>query len=263
MLEQRPVEEYAAVPIEVVAEGLPVGVPAPTFALADLEGKNVTLAELCAVGLPVLLVFWKPHSQACTELLADIARWQGDHARTVTVALICCDTVEESRLPLAEEQVTRVLFEGQSEIGQAYHVWAVPSAVLVHTGGAIGSALAVGADAVRELATNFFAIPAPLSAAPVGMPFWLRGERLRKNRYVHDELLRDGSMVLYHAWRKQIMTLNATGALIWECCDGEHDLAMIVSEVREIFPTAPNIEGDTTALVRQLYENRMINPARS
>ena len=67
-------------------------------------------------------------------------------------------------------------------------------------------------------------------------------------------------MVLYHTWRQKIMTLNPTGALIWECCDGEHDLAMIVREVRDVYPDARHIDEDVPALLRQLHENRMIDP---
>jgi len=251
-------------PSAPIIEGLPIGVPAPTFALPDLHGKTVTLSALRAARLPVLLLFWKPESAACMDLLPEIGHWQRDHAAAVTVALICCSPVEESRSLLAVEEMTHVLFQGEREIAQAYHVWATPSAVLVHAGGVIGSPLAVGADAVRDLATNVLGIPARRRAtSPVTRPFWQRGGRPRKSHYVADELLSDGSMVLYHAWRQKIMTLNPTGALIWECCDGEHDLAMIVREVRDVFPDAPDIKGDVASLLQQLFENRMIDPVRT
>jgi hypothetical protein len=69
-------------------------------------------------------------------------------------------------------------------------------------------------------------------------------------------------MVLYHSSRQKILTLNATGALIWECCDGAHDLAQIVSEVQEVFPDASAVERDVGTLLRQLFENRMIDTTR-
>lgn len=80
----------------------------------------------------------------------------------------------------------------------------------------------------------------------------------RKDPAVHDELLGDGSMVLYHAGRQQVLTLNPTAALIWECCDGAHDLAAIAGEVREIFPTAPDPEGDVRTLLGTLRERGML-----
>ncbi len=58
----------------------------------------------------------------------------------------------------------------------------------------------------------------------------------RKGESVTDELLADGSMMLFHAGRQELLTLNSTAALVWECCDGEHDFAAIVAEVQEVFP---------------------------
>lgn len=83
-------------------------------------------------------------------------------------------------------------------------------------------------------------------------------ERPRKNDCVHDELLVDGSMVLYHSCLHQIMTLNPTAALVWECCDGAHTLAMLAQEVRTVFPDAPDLEADILALLQQLIEHGMI-----
>ena len=83
-------------------------------------------------------------------------------------------------------------------------------------------------------------------------------ERPRKNECVRDELLADGSMVLYHTCRKQLMTLNPTAALVWECCDGAHSIAMIVDELRDVFPDAPNPQADLLALLRDLLDRAMI-----
>ncbi len=73
-----------------------------------------------------------------------------------------------------------------------------------------------------------------------------------KNAQVRDELLADGSMVLYHSGTRELMTLNPTAALVWECCDGEHDEAAIVAEVREAFPDVATIERDVIALLHDL-----------
>jgi len=94
-------------------------------------------------------------------------------------------------------------------------------------------------------------------AAPVATSGFA-DERPRKNDCVHDELLADGSMVLYHSCLHQIMTLNPTAALVWECCDGAHTLAMLAREVRAVFPDAPDLEADMLALLQQLIEHGMI-----
>ena len=51
--------------------GLPVGSPAPTFALKDLGGEEVTLDGLRARGKPVVLMFTDPDCEACMELLPE------------------------------------------------------------------------------------------------------------------------------------------------------------------------------------------------
>jgi hypothetical protein len=45
---------------------------------------------------------------------------------------------------------------------------------------------------------------------------------------VLDQVLADGSMVLFSPQGQQIITLNPTAALIWEYCDGAHTLAVLL-----------------------------------
>ncbi len=82
-------------------------------------------------------------------------------------------------------------------------------------------------------------------------------ERPMKRDCVLDELLADGSMVLFNTANKQIMTLNPTAALVWEGCDGAHSPTMIADEVREVFPDAPRVEADVRTLVQELLAKEM------
>lgn len=75
---------------------------------------------------------------------------------------------------------------------------------------------------------------------------------------VQDELLVDGSMVLYHTGTWRIVTLNPTAALIWECCDGAHTVPMIADELRAIFADEINAERDVLRLLGELREQGMI-----
>jgi hypothetical protein len=65
-------------------------------------------------------------------------------------------------------------------------------------------------------------------------------------------------LVLYHTERNQVLTVNSTAALIWECCDGDHTIDAIVQEVREIFSDAPSPEGDVRQLLDRFLQDGMI-----
>jgi len=84
------------------------------------------------------------------------------------------------------------------------------------------------------------------------------GERPRKAPDIHDELLPGGSMLVFNTARQDVLTLNPTAALIWECCDGEHDEAAIVAEVRAVFPAAPDPARDVRDLLLGLHEGGML-----
>ena len=73
-----------------------------------------------------------------------------------------------------------------------------------------------------------------------------------------DELLADGSMVLFHTVSRTLMTLNPTAALVWEYCDGHHAAETIVSEVRTVFPEVPTIADDVAAVMRDLRARGML-----
>ncbi len=75
---------------------------------------------------------------------------------------------------------------------------------------------------------------------------------------VLDELLADGSMALFSPVGQQIITLNPTAALIWECCDGVHTVAAIADEVRDVFPDAPAVEREIGALLGELRAKGMV-----
>ena len=83
-------------------------------------------------------------------------------------------------------------------------------------------------------------------------------ERPRKAACVQDELLADGSMVLYNTCKRELLTLNPTAALIWECCDGAHHIPAICAEIREVFPDIANVEDDVLRILQDLIERGMI-----
>ncbi len=88
-------------------------------------------------------------------------------------------------------------------------------------------------------------------------------DRPLRDSNVVDEWLADGSMVLFHTTSRQLITLNATGALVWKHCDGTCTVAEIEAELRAMFPGVPTIAPDVGAILRELRERGMVNPNRS
>lgn len=86
-------------------------------------------------------------------------------------------------------------------------------------------------------------------------------ERPARDLRVIDELLADGSMVLFHTVTRTLLTLNPTAALVWECCDGEHTEDAIVSEVQAVFPEAHAVGDSVGAVLRDLRMREMLRPA--
>lgn len=133
------------------AAGLPVGTPAPAFRLPDLEGNPHSLDDLRAAARPVLLFFSDQACAVCTALLPDLARWQRDHAAKLTIALVSSGAVEVLRAKVAEHRLTHVLLQNDREVSEAYKVEGTPTAVVIHSDGTIGSGLAPGAAAIKQL----------------------------------------------------------------------------------------------------------------
>jgi coenzyme PQQ synthesis protein D (PqqD) len=82
-----------------------------------------------------------------------------------------------------------------------------------------------------------------------------------KSPDVYDEVLPDGGLVLYHSQRALILTLNPTAALVWEYCDGAHDVEEIAAQLRDVFPGAADAERDTRSLLAGLCEMGLIADA--
>jgi len=153
----------APAPVQPVF-GLPVGTRAPALNLPLLSGGTRTLDDLLAIKKSLLLLFSDPRCGPCNDLLPDIARWQREHATTLTVALISRGTAEENHTKSDLHDVALVLLQKDREVAQSYHCAGTPGAVLIHSDGTIGSSLAQGADAIKALVAQITdaRIPMPL-----------------------------------------------------------------------------------------------------
>src|SRR5215208_605593 len=70
------------------AEGLPVGSTAPEFSLSGLHGETITLEALRSSGKTVMMLFTDPNCGPCNAMLPDVGRWQEEHAKKLTLALV-------------------------------------------------------------------------------------------------------------------------------------------------------------------------------
>lgn len=85
-----------------------------------------------------------------------------------------------------------------------------------------------------------------------------RDARPTKRADILDELLVDGSIVLYDAARRTIITLNPLAAYVWECCTGEQDVRAILNDARALFPDTPQVDGDVLAFLDHLHRAGLI-----
>ena len=132
-------------------DGLPLGDPAPPFALEGLYGETVTLASLTAADRPVLVVFTDPSCGPCNALMPRISDWQRRHAELLTVAVLTRGSKEDNRAKAREHGVAGVLLDPELDVYTAYRAVGTPGAVLIDAEGRVGSAFVGGADAIARL----------------------------------------------------------------------------------------------------------------
>jgi thiol-disulfide isomerase/thioredoxin len=124
-------------------EGLPVGTPAPSFALPDVRGGTQTLESLRARGRPVMIEFMDLSCAPCRELLPAVARWQTSLAERVTIAIITGGSVDE-RSEWDRYGVANVLLDNSGELYAAYRAQGTPKAFGIWQDGSIAAAPAGG-----------------------------------------------------------------------------------------------------------------------
>jgi peroxiredoxin/uncharacterized membrane protein YphA (DoxX/SURF4 family) len=153
--------------------GLPVGSPAPNFALSGLHGEVQTLDALRAHDKPILIMFSDPNCGPCASLMPDVGRWQRDHVTQLTVAVITRGTVDANRAKAAEHGVSNLLLQVDDEVATSFKSPGTPSAVLIASDGTIAAPMAVGTEGIRGLVartTSGAGRIALLDQAPAPMP---------------------------------------------------------------------------------------------
>lgn len=131
--------------------GLPMGASAPSFAIEEWSGGELSLDRLLRAGLPVLLVFSDAHCGPCAAAVPLVANAQRDWAGRLTIAVISTGATPESEANWREERLEHVGIAPDFELASSYGIPGSPAAVLVSPEGHIDSPTAQGLGQVTEL----------------------------------------------------------------------------------------------------------------
>ena len=131
--------------------GLEPGTVAPPFAAVDTTGADVSLDDLLAPGLPLLLLFTSSSCGPCSALLPTVAAWQDEHAHELTIAVANGSDRETSRAEAEEHGLEHMLVDESLALFEALEANSTPNAVLVAADGTIASWAAAGADEIEQL----------------------------------------------------------------------------------------------------------------
>jgi peroxiredoxin len=135
--------------------GLPIGSPAPEFALPDLSGARRALAQFR--GRRLLLIFFNPGCGFCTRMAPDLAALPTDGDAGRPLPLVVTTGEAEANRQLVQEHGIRcpVLLQTVADgVASAYHAHGTPMGYLIDEQGQIASEIAVGAQALLALAVG-------------------------------------------------------------------------------------------------------------
>jgi peroxiredoxin len=152
-LEQR-LAELTGRPVgdDELPSGLPVGSVAHDFALPTLSGDTVTLSVWR--GRHVALIFFDPGCRFCLQMLPDLARLDPLPDDDHPVPLIVSTGAADENRSLVERHGVRVpiLLQEGGEVAHMYRAEGTPMGYLIDEHGMTASPLAVGAQALLQLA---------------------------------------------------------------------------------------------------------------
>lgn len=82
----------------------------------------------------------------------------------------------------------------------------------------------------------------------------------KKIEGIHATVLPDGRWLLYHRENNAAITLNAPAGILWELCDGQTPVSVIVTQLKEFYPDASqdDLTQNTYQTVQQLLEQNLV-----
>jgi peroxiredoxin len=102
------------------------------------------------------LVFTDPHCQPCDEIAPELARLHRQHqANGVALVMVGRGDAEENRKKAQQNGFDfPVVLQKKWELSRQYGIFATPVAFLINEAGIIARDVAIGADAILELAQH-------------------------------------------------------------------------------------------------------------
>jgi peroxiredoxin/uncharacterized membrane protein YphA (DoxX/SURF4 family) len=130
------------------AAGAAIRSPAPAFSLPDLQGRQVTLADLR--GHETLLLFWNTGCGFCRQILDDLKAWEAKRpAHAPQIVVFSSGPLEEIR---AMGLRSTVIPDPSFSHGPRFGANGTPMAVLLDGESRVASAVVAGGPAVLALA---------------------------------------------------------------------------------------------------------------
>ena len=124
-----------------------MGDAAPDFALPDLNGREVKLADFR--GQKSVVIFWSPTCGFCKRMADDIKGWEAaPQAGAPRAIIITSGDIEANR---AYGFRSTVLMDAATETMKKYGTGGTPTAMLIDEQGKIASVLRVGQPGVMSL----------------------------------------------------------------------------------------------------------------
>ncbi len=142
----------AAVPVAVpVHIGLPLGEPAPSFEVTDLDGHRIPSTGLLATGVATLVLFTDPACEPCHEIRPGLESWRHELEGHLDLVLVSRGDLEANRADADPALASRTFVQHRDEVADAFRATGTPSAVVVDAEGRIGSGVAAGPPAIHAL----------------------------------------------------------------------------------------------------------------
>jgi len=68
----------------------------------------------------------------------------------------------------------------------------------------------------------------------------------------------DGEILLYHAVELTATYMNPSAAIIWQLCDGQHTVQMIVDELMQHFPDTADLSHDVNSALHDFLTRNLV-----